>query len=145
MLISLLEVTLNAVWLLLAIGGTGFLCLRSARRKVGLSLHVSPAIEYLALACVLFLLFPVLSVTDELQYEPVPEEHSIGLAVQHSPSARKGLHARIFGSTMTAGIFPQVFGSPLRILGTVSPLSTQRVRRVLACRSEGRSPPLVNA
>ncbi len=145
MWICLLEVILNAVWVLLAIGATGFLCLQEARNKARSFSPVPRAHEYLVLACVLILFFPVLSVTDDLQYKPVPEEHSIALAAQHCRGARKGTHARHFGSATTAGIFPQVFGSPLRILGTIFPPSTPPFRRALACRSEGRSPPLVYA
>ncbi len=145
MRIYLLEVTLNAVWVLLAIGATGFLSLRKARNRAGLSPPVFPALEYLALACVFILLFPVLSVTDDLQYEPVPEEHSVILVAQHCPGARKGPHARNLGPVPTAGEFLRVFGSLVRILGTVSPPSMQLFRRALACCSDGRSPPLVYA
>src|SRR5208337_1532605 len=74
-LIQLMEVVLNAVWLLAAIGA--FLFWRPERyrgapadRTQGRSLGI------LALACALVLLFPVISVTDDLHAEQAAMEDS---------------------------------------------------------------------
>src|SRR5208283_5321663 len=74
-LIHFTEVLLNAMWLLVAIGA--FLFWQPVRYRGAATDRVrGSALGMLALACALVLLFPVISLTDDLHAEQAPMEDS---------------------------------------------------------------------
>ncbi len=136
-----MEVLLNAIWLLVAIGA--FLFWRPEKyRKTPTAHDRNTTFGILALACALVLLFPVISLTDDLNAEQVAMEDSSrtvmkarGLAQQCLRAARVPFMAAVSTTPFSA--------DPLHVFsGSVVLVETRVLCLALISAHDGRAPPL---
>jgi hypothetical protein len=136
----MMEDGLNAIWLLVAIGafrywnGAGYS--GTFRRRPDRSYGI------LALACALILLFPVISLTDDLHSDQAVTEDSSRTVMKARAAAKACLR-------LSSSSFPALFSSPAfsdtnhQVLAAVIVLPRHWVAHLELTRpSEGRSPPL---
>jgi hypothetical protein len=95
-----MEIVLNLVWMLLAAVSVR-LWLRYASRE-----GASRRTQVAALAMLTVILFPVISVTDDLQTAQNPAEIDCGARRNHEVSCSHSIHP------MVAAVSPQVFDEP---------------------------------
>lgn len=130
-----MELLLNTIWLLLS----GFAI--AAWYRVSKSGGTRALSSALALACAILLLFPVISLTDDL--------HATQFALEDSSSSKRILK----GVPATSSLFAAGFGPPavllcptqnavLHILGSVLPESSISVASSTPTPVQGRGPPL---
>ncbi len=136
-----MEVLLNTTWLLVAIGA--FACWRPGRQRALPKGHGginSPAV--LALACAVLLLFPVISLTDDLHAEQYPIEDSSRSVIKARHLERGYLHAD--GSPfLAATCVANSIASLSSVAGLVVVLEVQPFDLTLSSVHLGRSPPLL--
>jgi hypothetical protein len=136
----MMEDGLNAIWILIAIGafqywngaGNGGTFRRRPARSYGI----------LALACALILLFPVISLTDDLHSDQAVTEDSSRTVMKACAAAKACLR-------LSSSSFPALFSSPAcsrtnhLVLAAVIVLPEPWAANLELTRpSEGRSPPL---
>ncbi len=129
-----MEVLLNALWLLASVGGVAW-AMRG--RRSHLNTRQSHRFSLLAVCCVLVLLFPVISVTDDLHGAPSAIE-DVGLKKLKSASDADGNNLRV--------LHPDFLTVP----GCPSPLHTEFIVTTVASLAvlsptlpvwNGRAPP----
>jgi uncharacterized membrane protein len=143
-LVEMMEVLLNAIWLLVAIvafcywHGVGYRG-ASTRRDPGTSYGI------LALACALILLFPVISLTDDLHSDTAVMEESSRTVMKARAATeaclrqgRSSFPAALMALASSAADF-HVFAAE------VVPLEPCALYLALISPCEGRSPPLPTA
>jgi hypothetical protein len=138
-LLRTMEVLLNATWFLVAIGA--FLLWQPGKHgRRSWSRGYSPCFGMVALACALILLFPVISLTDDLHAEQVAMEDSSRTlnGRQVAQGARRDLRSPLFPAVILVCSFVAL--TPV-CAGTVIAFAPQLfcVTPLRAC--EGRSPP----
>jgi hypothetical protein len=138
--IDTMEILLNTIWFLVSIGAFGYL--RPARYRATPPVHrPGGLLAVLALASALLLLFPVISLTDDLHAEQYPMEDS----------SRSVMKARNLGHTcMRASRFPflaAITGGPNQavglnlVFGTVVLIESHPSCLTPVSTRQGRSPP----
>lgn len=138
-----METALNLVWLVVTLAVLGLWRFRwtGARRKPGHDVRL----EAVAMICILALLFPVISLTDDLHPEVVPVEASSSkrsLCLLAAPSTHAGSSAQtsspqhfvFFNSRNLSARFELAFAGYVSDLRATHPFSAARV-------SPGRAPP----
>ena len=134
-----MELLLNLLWLLLAV--PAFWLWRLAKNSPGTSKGCSYC--WLTLACILILLFPVVSATDDLQAMRPEMEESIAQDALGNPH-----HGKVLAS---AGTVCDSFASPatlscgqpeLAVFGLVTPPITLPSAVHFVMTRAGRAPPL---
>ena len=138
----IMEALLNTIWLLVTLGAfacwrPGRTCaFRRSRRNINL-------LTVFALACALVLLFPVISLTDDLHAEQFPMEDSAHAAKKARDLERGCLSA---GSSSFAAASATVHSASAlrRVLGIVIPLEIAPFCLTLTYSPHGRSPPCNN-
>ena len=139
-----METILNLVWVAVALASTVLwflrwpLCKRKPTGRV--------RAEVIALGCAILLLFPVISLTDDLHPEILAVDAVSGkrngvsliahAARPHDPAPKAGIHS-------LAGLLPPLTESPEFSASYVCPLVFQCGRILLAVGFFGRPPPLL--
>lgn len=135
-----MEVLLNTIWLLGSIGAFAFW--RPGRRAAArLGRRESNILATLALACALLLLFPVISLTDDLHAEQYPMEDSSRSVMKVRNLVQAGVRAVRSAFMIPATETPRPAASLNVIWGTVALLATHPFRPARASSLHGRSPP----
>jgi hypothetical protein len=111
-----MELSLNLLWLLLAVASCAFLWRGGDNRNLG---RWHSLRQILSLACALVIVFPVISLTDDLHAAQVVMEDSIPSKRLSKSSAAPGAASDIYRSsppfiTVAGGVLP---GQSLRLLG----------------------------
>ena len=135
-----MEVLLNTIWLLVAIGA--FLTWRPAKIR-GTPTDRSHGRLYgtVALACALVLLFPVISLTDDLHAEQIAMEDS-SRSVMKARNLVKGCLRAGISSFVAAVCDPPYSAAALHTVpGLVVPIETILLCHTLISAPDGRSPP----
>jgi hypothetical protein len=135
---EIMEVLLNTIWLVVAIAAVGMWL---ATGYAGVRHHPGKALRFLALVCALILLFPSISLTDDLhEAQAVMEESS--RAVMKARAVTEAC-LRAGRSTFPAILTGLPFGTTaLRALAAeVVPLALPAACFALIRPCEGRSPP----
>lgn len=132
-----MEVLLNAIWMVLAIGAFLFWQTEreSARRDyIG-------RYRFLALACALILLFPVISLTDDLHAEQAAMEDSTRSVMKARNMVQGCLRAG--NSSYLTGVThaPNSAAALYLFSGLVVPIETRLLCLTLISAHEGRAPP----
>lgn len=139
---GMLEATLNLLWLSVALAAFG--CFRSQRRALSAAARRRFGRLYgrLALGCALVLLFPVLSITDELHAQPAVMAGSSRVArkLQKAVPGKQdcGNHAAVPAATRPEN----PVCSPISFLGKIVPQQTRLRLPVVRQTSRDRAPPL---
>lgn len=135
-----MEVLLNTIWLLVSIGA--FLYWRPKKYKGTATVHDhSSTFGILALGCALVLLFPVISLTDDLNAEQFTMEDSSRTVMKARGLAQECLRASRSPFT-TAVTTPPCSADPLNVfLGSVFLLETRVLCFPPISPHEGRAPP----
>ncbi len=135
-----MEVLLNSFWLLVAIGA--FLCWQTESGKgARLRREHSSRYRFMALSVVLILLFPVISVTDDLHADQTPMEDSSRSVMKARSLTRGCLSAA--RSPLPAAV-THVYSSaaaPQLVVSTVVPIETSLHSLAPVSAHDGRSPP----
>ncbi len=135
-----MEVLLNAFWLLVAIGA--FLFWRPEKYRNTPTAHDrNTTFGVLALACALVLLFPVISLTDDLNAEQIPLEDSSRTVMKARSLAQEGLRV---GKSLFMALATTVPSSadPLHVLSGSAVLVEIRFRCLAPISAhDGRAPP----
>jgi hypothetical protein len=130
-----MELLLNLIWLLLVV--PAFLLWKSSRQAEGLP---RASLRLLALACVLALLFPVVSASDDIQAMRPEIEEAGGRDALSTPH-----HSRCapVDSSSNGVALPSLPAAQpeLRILGAVTPIATSSPAGYAATTRPGRAPP----
>jgi len=139
-IIRFMEVLLNTIWLMVAIGS--FLFWRPAKfigappdRGHGRSFGI------VALACALVLLFPVISLTDDLHAEQVAMEDSSRSVMKARNMVQGCLRAGSSSFATAVPHAPYLAAALHSLSGLVAPLETHLLRLTLISAHKGRSPP----
>jgi hypothetical protein len=135
-----MEVLLNTIWLLSSVGA--FVCWRRGRTAADPhDCRESNILAALALACALLLLFPVISLTDDLHAEQYPMEDSSRSVMKAKHLEQGCLHAGK-SSFMDAVTSAANSTSGLNlVVGVVVLLEIQPFCLTLTSSHLGRSPP----
>lgn len=139
-IIRLMEVLLNAIWLLVAIAA--FLFWRPERcRDNSRGRGRTSSYGIVALACALVLLFPVISLTDDLNAEQASMEDS-SRAVMKARNMVYGCLRAGVSSFIAAVPHAPISAAALHLSsGTAVLVETLLLRLPLILAHEGRSPP----
>jgi hypothetical protein len=138
--IHVMEVLFNAMWLLVAIGA--FLFWRPERfRHCSAERADSRFLGILALACALVLLFPVISLTDDLHAEQAPMEDSSRSIIKARNMVQGCLRASRSPIVATIATAPYSADALHVFFGSVLMIRTRVLCLTLTCPHEGRSPP----
>jgi hypothetical protein len=130
-----MELLLNLIWLLLIV--PAFLLWKSSRQAEGMP---RASLRFLALACVLALLFPVVSATDDMQAMR-PEIEEAGGRDALSTSHHFKL-APVDSSSNSLALPSLPTAQPeLRIWGMVTPILASSPAGYAATTRPGRAPP----
>lgn len=137
-----MEATLNFLWLVIALAGVWLWRFRWSVSRQGRAHTLR--MEAVAMVCVLALLFPVISLTDDLHPETVAVDAASGKR-NGCLTAAGATHVRATslgsGTHHTVGIASRPFAAIYWLsLGSLS-LPKYRVLSSLASSSAGRSPP----
>jgi len=139
-----METFLNLVWLVITVAAIWLWRFRWSVSSHDLK-H-GRQMQAVAMVCLLALLFPVISLTDDLHPETVAVDASVGkrnaclVAASAAPVRAADLSSAIH---FAAGIVPSLFTKPgLTFVDSVSKLNSQNPSW-LARNSSGRSPPPV--
>jgi hypothetical protein len=135
-----MEVLLNSIWLVVAISAFLFWWTGEEQGAVRHRDH-NTRYCFLALACALVLLFPVISLTDDLHAEQAAMEDS-SRSVMKARDMMQGC-LRAGSSSLLAAVTQAPFtAAALHLfLGTVVLVETPVLCRTLVSSHEGRSPP----
>jgi hypothetical protein len=135
-----MEVLLNSIWLLVALGAFRFWHAEQAGAATCRRQH-NNRYRVAALACALVLLFPVISVTDDLHAEQAPMEDS-SRSIMKVRSLTQGC-LRAGGSRFAAVVMPGACSTyPLSLFhGTVLLVATPLHCHPPFSERDGRSPP----
>jgi hypothetical protein len=132
-----MEVFLNSIWLVLAISAFLFW---QAEREPERREH-NGRFRFLALACALVLLFPVISLTDDLHAEQAAMEDS-SRSVMKARNRVQGCLRASRSLFLAAVTHAPSSTAPLHLfLGTVVLIETRVLCLTLISTHEGRSPP----
>jgi len=135
-----MEVLLNTLWLLVAIGTFLFWRPERSKRAPAVRGH-GRILAILALACALLLLFPVISLTDDLHAEQAAMEDSSRSVTK----ARNMVHGALrTGSSLFTAAVPPAASSVVALqmfLGTVTLVETPHRCLAPISAHDGRSPP----
>ncbi len=138
-----MEILLNTFWLFVAIGA--FLFWRSGKYRSTLRSRRTTAIGILALACALILLFPVISLTDDLHAEMTVMEDSSGAVMKaRALSQGDGRSGKFLFHTLVAPSF-RSFSVQLVVISQVIPSEICLDRLIPIQLSKGRAPPVERA
>ncbi|HMD85832.1 MAG TPA: hypothetical protein VKO18_14150 [Terriglobia bacterium] len=139
-IIRLMEVLLNAIWLLVAAGA--FLFWRPAKFKgTPTDRGHGRSFGIVALACALVLLFPVISLTDDLHAEQVAMEDSSRSVMKARNMVHGCLRAGSFFFVAAVINAPSSAAALHLFSGLVVPVETRLLRLTLISAHKGRSPP----
>jgi hypothetical protein len=135
-----MEILLNVIWLLIAIGA--FLHWRPEKyRGMPTERDHSTSFGIVALACALVLLFPVISLTDDLHAEQVTMEDS-SRSVMKARNIMQGCLCAGSSSFLAAVTTPSYSGAALHLyLGAIALVETPVLCVALISALDGRSPP----
>ena len=134
-----MEVLLNTIWLLVVIGAFLFWCPESYRSSFG-QRGQGTLFGMSALACALVLLFPVISLTDDLHIEQAAIEDSSRSVIKARNLAQAPLRAAR-SSFLGALNHSPCPGSALQVLASVVLFESSITCRTPISAHEGRSPP----
>ncbi|MGD0222553.1 MAG: hypothetical protein ABSF71_09450 [Terriglobia bacterium] len=135
-----MEVLLNTIWLLVAIGA--FLYWRPEKYKGTPRAHGhDTTFGILALACALVLLFPVISLTDDLNAEQFTMEDSFRTGVKARGLAQESLRATRSPFMVAVTTAPDSTDPPHVFLGSVALVESRVLCLTLISPHEGRAPP----
>jgi hypothetical protein len=139
-----MEATLNLLWLVIALAGVWLWRFRWSVSRHGRKHTLK--IEAVAMVCVLALLFPVISLTDDLHPETVAVDASSGKrnACLIAASATHVRATSLGSAHHTIGIAPPPLEALCWLLLEPLSFSKYRVLSHLASSSAGRSPPSVS-
>jgi len=132
-----MELFLNTVWLLLALATMGFWISLCPARRNGRRLRHG----LIVLGCVLTLLFPVISMTDDLHAQQVAMEDASATTkkiVKRAERARALLNDRHQPAVLTS-VLPE--SASWRVLGQVAPAEQSRPVAAPLPHTSGRAPP----
>jgi hypothetical protein len=135
-----MEVLLNTIWLFVAVGA--FVYWRPERNCAGSNnRRITSVLAVLALACALLLLFPVISLTDDLHAEQYAMEDSSS-SVMKARNLERGCLQASRSPFMAALTSSANSAAGLNVvLGVVVLLAIQPFRFALTSSHHGRSPP----
>ena len=134
-----MEVLLNTIWFLLAMGA--FLFWRPSRLSGYSAGHrESPLCGIMALACVLVLLFPVISLTDDLHVEQVALEESSRSTLKARSVVQGCLRAGAMSFIVVGAHTPSSFILP-PLFGKVYLAESRSIGPAPVFTHVGRSPP----
>jgi hypothetical protein len=135
-----MEFLLNSIWLLVAVSAFRFWHAEKVGATASGRQH-SNRFRVVALACALVLLFPVISLTDDLHAEQAPMEDS-SRSVMKARSLTQGF-LRAGGSRFAAVLTPAAYSAfPLCLFhGTVPLVATPLHCHPPFSERDGRSPP----
>jgi hypothetical protein len=137
-----MEATLNLLWLVIALAGVWLWRFRWSVSRQGRKHTLK--IEAVAMVCVLALLFPVISLTDDLHPETVAVDAASGKR-NACLIAASATHVRATslgsGTHHTVGIVSRPFSAICWLLLEPPSFPKYRVLSMLASSSAGRSPP----
>jgi hypothetical protein len=130
-----MELLLNLIWLLLIV--PAFLLWKSSRRAAGIP---QASLQVLALACILALLFPVVSATDDIQAMRPESEEAGGRDALSSPHYSR---FALFDSSSNSMALPSLLAMrpELRTWGMVTPIVAASPAANAATTRAGRAPP----
>ncbi len=139
-----METILNLVWLGVALASTALWFLRWSLCKRKATVRIRA--EIIAMGCAILLLFPVISLTDDLHPEILAvdavsgKRNGVSLVARsarpHEPAPKAGIHAQ-------TGVLPPPTGTPEFSAVCVCPLVLQCGGIQLAVGLFGRPPPLL--
>lgn len=130
-----MELLLNLVWLTFALLALG---LRWHARSERHSNRLTPLV---VLSCVLILLFPVISVTDDLHpIRPEMEESSVSKKIKAAASTSSN-HSSVFDSLPTQSACSFLFSHHSRICGQALAELTLLPETAQLCQDACRAPP----
>jgi hypothetical protein len=135
-----MEVLLNTIWLLVAIGAFFYWRPEKYRGTPTVHNHTTP-FGIMALACALVLLFPVISLTDDLNAEQAAMEDSSRSVMKARGLAHECLRASR-STCMTAATTAPCSADPLHVFfGSVVLLDSRVFCLTLISLHDGRAPP----
>jgi len=135
-----MEVLLNAIWLLVAMGTFVFWCPRR-RRGTRSDREHDLSFVMLALAVALVLLFPVISLTDDLHAEQAAMEDSSRSVMKARHMVQACLRAGTSSLMAVVSHAPFSAATPYLFSGLVVPVETCLLCLTLVSTHEGRAPP----
>lgn len=138
-----MELFLNILWLLVAIGIVGAWRMRWVRH--GRKAQHNPLVEWTAIGCALVLLFFPMSLTDDLHFDIVLFSESSATR-RHSiiaDSAHDSPHGGRVVAQVGGAVLPHTpsHGSPSQLIARLTPFSNVPVSVVEYGRFSGRAPP----
>jgi hypothetical protein len=136
-----MEVLLNTIWLLVAIGALLFWHALGQEGTPTRRDH-SQSYRVVVLACALILLFPVISVTDDLHQEQAVMEDSSRSAMKARALADGCLRAGRSSSPAVLAALASFITASQVFVATVVPIESQIHPSTPICPCAGRSPPL---
>jgi hypothetical protein len=136
-----MEVLLNTIWLLVAIAAVLFWLALEEQGAAARHEH-SQSYRVVALACVLILLFPVISVTDDLHQEQAVMEDSSRSAMKSRALAEGCLRAGRVSPPAILATLASFVTAPQVCVAKVAPIESQFHPPTPICPPAGRAPPL---
>lgn len=134
-----MEVTLNLVWLLVAVAALVAWRARWSRRW-----HRFTPLGMVALGCALILLFPAISITDDLHGEQAVMEESSRSTMKARDAAQRCLSAGKHTVQFAALFCPALPRFAWIVAGEMTPPEAPLLLLALVYPCQGRSPPSVN-
>lgn len=134
-----MEVLLNTIWLLIALGA--FLFRRPGKFNGSPTDRGHGVFETVALACALVLLFPVISLTDDLHSAQVAMEDSSRSVMKARNMVQGCLRAGSSSFVVAATGAPDSSAALHLFSGLVVPVETPLLRLTSISAHQGRSPP----
>ncbi len=135
-----MELLLNALWLLTAAGAITLWYYGSSRAHAMRLKNRTLSGQLVALGCALMLLFPVISVTDDLHAQQAVIEDSSRIILKARRAPLGGMGTRQAPALVfDRAVLPGPLGA---IVGQVSPLLLRVHRSYSVLPNSGRSPPL---
>ena len=137
-----MELALNVLWLAIAI--TAVERWRPIFRLANVRLHPARYVRgWIALCCVLILLLPIISLTDDLRSEPVALEDSDSAqgALKSGKKAQSSSDHWKLTHTPAEIFWPAPHSPPNRILSLVVPPDPPKHRTLSVRLADSRSPP----
>ncbi len=141
-----MELALNSFWFALAVCGFALWLARIRRRRGGALRALRPFWMLVAMACALAVLFPVISLTDDLhEQEAVAEDSSARLSTKRSATA--GASVRSHELSSPPAIKPHIWISPLEpaLLDRVPPEEVRSPKTAFIPSLGSRAPPALFA
>lgn len=135
-----MEVLLNTIWLVITIGAFLYW---GPKAYIGASMNRSPKglLGTLALSCALVLLFPVISLTDDLHAEQAPMEDSSRAVIKARNMVQGCLRAGNSSRMAVVTHAPFSVAALHFFLGAALLNETRAHFQILISHREGRSPP----